>query len=84
MCDWFLPGYLAGGPIQSIATLTAQLGDEVNFRIITTDRDFQADKAYTEVPANTWTRYQGREVFYVSPENMKPEFILDLLLSTPH
>lgn len=84
MCDWFLPGYLAGGPIQSIATLTAQLGDEVNFRIITTDRDFQADKAYTEVPANIWTRYQGREVFYVSPENMKPEFILDLLLRTPH
>lgn len=84
MCDWFLPGYLAGGPIQSIATLSAQLGDEVNFRIITTDRDFQSGTAYTEVPANTWTCYQGREVFYVSPENMNPEFILSLLLKTPH
>ncbi len=84
MCDWFLPGYLAGGPIQSIATLTAQLGDDINFRIITTDRDFQADKAYAGVPANTWTSYEGREVFYVSPENMNPEFVLDLLLKTPH
>lgn len=84
MCDWFLPGYLAGGPIQSIATLSAQLGDEVNFRIITTDRDFQSGTAYTEVPANTWTHYQRREVFYVSPENMNPEFILNLISKTPH
>lgn len=84
MCDWFLPGYLAGGPIQSIATLTARLSDDINFRIITTDRDFQSGKAYAEVPANTWTPYEGREVFYVSPENMNPEFILDLLLKTPH
>lgn len=84
LCDWFLPGYLAGGPIRSIATLTAQLGDEVNFRIITTDRDFQSGKAYSEVPANTWTKYEGREVFYVSPENMNPEFILDLISKTPH
>lgn len=84
LCDWFLPGYLAGGPIRSIATLTAQLGDEVNFRIITSDRDFQSGKAYSEVPANTWTRYEGREVFYVSQENMNPEFILDLISKTPH
>lgn len=84
LCDWFLPGYLAGGPIQSIATLSARLGDEVNFRIITTDRDFQSGAPYTEVPANTWTRHEGREVFYVSPENMNPEFILGLLSKTPH
>jgi glycosyltransferase involved in cell wall biosynthesis len=84
LCDWFLPGYLAGGPIQSIATLTAQLGNDIHFKIITTDRDFQACAAYAEVPANTWTAYEGREVFYISSENMNPEFVLDLLLKTPH
>lgn len=84
MCDWFLPGYLAGGPIQSIATLTAQLGNDIHFKIITTDRDFQSCAAYAEIPANTWTPYEGREVFYISPENMNPEFVLDLLLKTPH
>lgn len=83
LCDWFLPGYLAGGPIQSIATLTSRLGEDVNFRIITTDRDFQSGTAYKEVPANTWTRYEGREVFYVSPENMNPGFILALISKTP-
>lgn len=84
LCDWFLPGYLAGGPIQSIATLTAGLGNDVDFRIITTDRDFRSKEAYREVPVNTWTRYEGRDVFYISPENMTPEFILDLILKTPH
>lgn len=84
LCDWFLPGYLAGGPIQSIATLTAQLGNDVHFRIITTDRDFQSGASYTNVPVNTWTRHQGRDVFYVCPGNMNPDFILDLISKTPH
>lgn len=84
LCDWFLPGYLAGGPIRSIETLTQQLGKDLNFRIITTDRDFRSDVAYTQVPANTWTIFEGREVFYVSPENMNSAFILDLISTTPH
>lgn len=84
LCDWFLPGYLAGGPIRSIETLTQQLGKELHFRIITTDRDFRSDQAYTQVPANTWTVFEGREVFYVSPENMNPAFMLALISNTPH
>lgn len=84
MCDWFLPGYLAGGPIQSIANLTAYLKDEFHFKIITTDRDFKSDKSYSDIKINQWTEYQGREVFYVSPDKLNPEFLLDLILSTPH
>ncbi|MES2515796.1 MAG: glycosyltransferase [Bacteroidota bacterium] len=82
LCDWFLPGYLAGGPIQSIATLTKQLGDEINFKIITTDRDFKSNEGYKNITTNTWTSYEGRTVFYVSPENMNPKFILNLIQST--
>lgn len=84
LCDWFLPGYMAGGPIQSIATLTKQLENDVHFKIITTDRDFRADKAYDNVAINKWTTFEGREVFYVSPENMNPGFILDLIKNTTH
>ena len=53
LCDWFLPGYLAGGPIQSIATLTKQLGDAIDFKIITTDRDFKSKKPYENIAINT-------------------------------
>jgi glycosyltransferase involved in cell wall biosynthesis len=84
LCDWFLPGYLAGGPIQSIATLTKQLGHTINFKIITTDRDFKSTEAYKNIKVNEWTYFEGRAVFYVSPENMNPEFLLKLIQDTAH
>lgn len=84
LCDWFLPGYLAGGPIQSIATLTQQLGNDIDFKIITTDRDFKSNKPYDIIKVNEWTQYEGRTVFYISPENMNAEFVLKLIQNTPH
>ncbi len=84
LCDWFLPGYLAGGPIQSIATLTKQLGNDIDFKIITTDRDFKSNKPYDNVKVNEWTTFEGRALFYVSPENMNSEFILKLIQDTQH
>jgi glycosyltransferase involved in cell wall biosynthesis len=84
LCDWFLPGYLAGGPIQSIATLSKQLGHDVHFKIITTDRDFRSGKPYSNVTINEWTSFEGRTVFYVSPENMNADFVLNLIQNTSH
>lgn len=84
LCDWFLPGYLAGGPIQSIATLTQQLGNDIDFKIITSDRDFKSSQSYNNVKVNEWTQYDGRTVFYISPENMNADFVLKLIQSTNH
>ena len=84
LCDWFLPGYLAGGPIQSIVTLTQQLGLDIDFKIITTDRDFKSNAAYTNIKINEWTQFEGRTVFYISPENMNEAFILKLIQHTKH
>ncbi|MES2568201.1 MAG: glycosyltransferase [Bacteroidota bacterium] len=84
LCDWFLPGYLAGGPVQSIATLTQHLGSDIDFKIITTDRDFKATTAYNNVKVNEWTTFSDRQVFYVSPENMNADFILKLIQNTRH
>lgn len=84
LCDWFLPGYLGGGPIQSIATLTKQLGNDLNFKIITTDRDFKAKEPYKNITNNCWTIYEGRSVFYISQDQLTPDFLLNLIQSTPH
>lgn len=84
LCDWFLPGFLAGGPIQSIATLTKQLGNEIDFKIITTDRDFKSNQPYGTIKVNEWTEFEGRTVFYISPEKMNPDFVLKLIQHTPH
>ena len=84
LCDWFLPGYLAGGPIQSIANLTQELSDEFNFKIITTDRDFKSKKPYENIKSNEWTNFENRTVFYLSPENLNESFLLALIKNTPH
>lgn len=75
---------MAGGPIQSIATLTHHLKDEFIFKIITTDRDFKSSRPYENIPINQWTSYEGREVFYVSPENLNSDFLLPLIQQTEH
>jgi len=84
LSDWFLPGYLAGGPIQSIANLTKELGKDFNFKIITTDRDFKSDKAYEIIKPNEWTTFENRTVFYLSPENLNKSYMLELINNTPH
>ncbi len=84
LCDWFLPGFLAGGPIQSIVTLTKNLGEDVNFKIITTDRDLNTNKPYPNIKINEWTVFDNRTVFYISPENLNSAFVLKLIKDTPH
>ena len=37
--DWFLPGYKAGGPIQSVVNLINHLGHEYDFDVVTSNKD---------------------------------------------
>lgn len=55
LTDWFVPGYKAGGPIQSVNNLVNALEGEVNFSIVTGDRDLMDDTAYEGVPFDEWT-----------------------------
>jgi hypothetical protein len=84
LSDWFLPGCLAGGPIQSVATLTKHLEAEFDFKIITTDRDFKANEPYKTITPDCWTNYEGRSVFYISQNNLTPEFVLNVIQTTAH
>jgi len=84
LCDWFLPGYMAGGPIQSVAALTHHLRDEFEFSILTTDRDFKSTQPYEGIVADRWTEFAGRKVYYISPSMLNAETIENLINSTPH
>jgi glycosyltransferase involved in cell wall biosynthesis len=61
---YYLPGFLAGGPIRSLANLVQALGDEFDFRIVTLDRDAKARAAYSDVHCNVWTRVGKALVIY--------------------
>lgn len=52
--DWFLPGYKAGGPIQSIRNLVENLGVEFHFSIVTSNTDLGETTPYEGISFNTW------------------------------
>ncbi len=70
--DWFWPGYLAGGPVQSVISLVSHLRDTYDFKIVTTDRDLHALQAYKGITPDTWQQCDlGCDVFYLSPDQKK-------------
>lgn len=62
-CDWFLPGFRAGGPVRAIANMVEQLGDEFAFSIVTRDRDC-GGAIYDCVIPDRWHRLGKACVFY--------------------
>ena len=78
--DWYLPGYKAGGPIQSVANLVEHLKDEYNFSIITRDTDYCETKSYPNVKSNEWnTLADGTKVYYFS-QNALTRFNMNKLI----
>ncbi|RLD79248.1 MAG: glycosyl transferase, partial [Bacteroidetes bacterium] len=81
--DWFLPGYKAGGPIRSIANLTAQLSDEFEFFIISRNSDYLAKNPYQSVKANQWVVFtENINVFYFSDDQLNIRNIKNLVKNT--
>ncbi|KPP83004.1 MAG: Glycosyl transferase, group 1 [Oceanicaulis sp. HLUCCA04] len=82
---YYLPGYKAGGPIQSIANLVEALGDEFDFRIVTSDRDSTDTEAYPNIPTpGNWAPLGKAQVSYLPPGANGLACIVDILRHTPH
>lgn len=81
---YYLPGYKSGGPIRSIANLVDRLGDEFDFRIITSDRDATDAAPYAEVEPDRWSRVGGAQVYYASRASLGPVALTRLIRRTPH
>lgn len=65
--SYYLPGYKGGGPIKTIKNLFDQLGNEISFKLITSDRDLGDTSPYSSVDYNAWNEVGIAEVFYVQP-----------------
>jgi glycosyltransferase involved in cell wall biosynthesis len=66
--DHYMPGYKAGGPLRSIANLVEILGDEIDFDIVTRDRDLNDNRPYHDVVIDDWQRVGKARVLYMSPK----------------
>jgi glycosyltransferase involved in cell wall biosynthesis len=69
--DWFYPGFMAGGPIQSSFNLISHLKDYYDFSVITRDTDYTDTVPYKNVKSDTWnTLPNGMRVYYFSTANI--------------
>jgi glycosyltransferase involved in cell wall biosynthesis len=84
LLDYYLPGFKAGGPVRSIANLVDALGDELDFRIITRDRDAGDAERYPGIRPGAWQPCGKASVCYLAPEQMTSRTLAHLIRATPH
>ena len=77
----YLPGVKSGGPIRSISNLVEALGDEMDFRIVTTDRDKDDDTHYKGIEPDRWNEVGKAQVLYLSPERLGMRSLVRILAS---
>lgn len=74
--DWYVPGYKAGGPIQSVYNLSKLLSKNFKIKIITRSNDYQSDEEYQNIIANQWIEIEPNHwVFYCSKKQLHSKFI---------
>jgi glycosyltransferase involved in cell wall biosynthesis len=81
--DWYLPGYKAGGPIQSCANLVDHLQEDYCFKIVTRDTDYCETKPYENVKSNQWNTINSNTlVYYFSSDELNKKNIYKLIENT--
>ena len=81
---YYLPGFRAGGPLRSISNMVDRLGDELDFRIITRDRDSLDAHSYPSIQVNAWNQVGKAQVFYASPDRLGFYAFARLIRETSH
>lgn len=70
--EFFLPGFLGGGPIRTIENMRKLLAGTVNLSVFTRDRDLGADAPYAGIQTNQWLESTDGDIYYASPEAFGP------------
>jgi glycosyltransferase involved in cell wall biosynthesis len=83
LCDYYLPGYKAGGPIRTISNIVSSLSDHMDFRIISRDRDVGDKKSYPGIIADAWSQVEQSQMLYLSP-GLRSTILLCRVLITSH
>lgn len=81
---YYLPGYKSGGPVRTIANMVEQLGDQLDFHIVTRDRDARDVEPYPGIQVDAWNRVGKAHVFYASPRTLTLRGIARLIRETEH
>jgi glycosyltransferase involved in cell wall biosynthesis len=74
--EYYLPGFRAGGPMRSVSTLVQRLGDEIDFYVITRDRDEGDDMPYADLIPGEWKSVGNARVRYLSPGEIRTRHLV--------
>lgn len=64
---YYLPGYRAGGPVQSLSNFITNLSDVYDFRVVCLDRDLGDHAQYSNIITDCWINFEKHRVYYSSP-----------------
>lgn len=70
--------------MRTLANMVEHLGDELDFRIVASDRDSFETKPYPGVKINSWNTVGKAYVYYATHSSMGLRKIYDLIRKTPH
>lgn len=80
VCDWYEPGYKAGGPIQSCKNIVAALSNRYEFYVLTSDRDLGDNQPYNGIATDQWIKGNNDEtIWYSSPGLLSRKKFLNLV-----
>ncbi len=65
--DWFLPGFKGGGPIQTIAGMIENLSEDIDFYVVTRDRDLGSILPYPDIESEVWNKFGQAKIYYWQP-----------------
>jgi glycosyltransferase involved in cell wall biosynthesis len=69
ICDYFSPGYRAGGPTQSVKRVI-QVEKDFEFRVLTSDHDYTSNVRYEVAKRFSFVRAYGADVAYLKKSPM--------------
>ena len=76
--DYYLPGYLAGGPVRTISAMVDTLGAEFGFWILTRNHDLGSTTPYDLRP-HAWHPVGGASVMYLPAAELTPRRLLRIV-----
>ena len=79
VADYFVPGYLGGGPITTLVNMRQGINEKVTLSVFTRDRDKGSKCPYPNVLINQWVDDAGGSSYYASPETFGPKGVIAAL-----
>jgi glycosyltransferase involved in cell wall biosynthesis len=80
---YFTPAFAAGGPVRSLENLIGTLGDEIEFCVVTRDRDLGSNEPFPDIAPGVWQPVGKARVMYVGGRNPWAQF-RKIIRTTPY